>query len=170
MIPNKVFILLGTNLGDREKNLNKAIDEIEAICIEILTKSSVFETAPWGFDSDQLFLNQVVMVETNLNAFELLDGLMKIENQMGRIRKETGYHSRTIDLDILYFNSDIIQNEQLTIPHPRMHTRNFTMVPMVEIAPHFIHPKLHCSQKEILDKLVDKNEVHLYKSTGERKD
>jgi 2-amino-4-hydroxy-6-hydroxymethyldihydropteridine diphosphokinase len=165
MTSNKAYILLGTNLGNREENLEKAIEKISRFCIRIIVRSSVFETAPWGFESDNLFLNQVIWIETQLNAYELLDKLIKTEKQLGRKRIGTGYHSRTIDLDILYFNDEIIQSESLTIPHPRLHTRSFTMVPMAEIAPNFIHPGLQCSQKEILDKLVDKNEVVLHISS-----
>lgn len=165
MTPNKVYILLGTNLGNREENLKKAIEKISAFCIRIIVRSSIFETTPWGFKSDQLFLNQVIMVETQLKAFDLLDKLLKTEKQLGRKRIGTGYQSRTIDLDILYFNDEIIQSDTLIIPHPRLHTRSFTMVPMAEIAPDFIHPELQRSQKEILDKLVDKNEVVLHISS-----
>jgi 2-amino-4-hydroxy-6-hydroxymethyldihydropteridine diphosphokinase len=170
MFKNKVFILLGTNLGQREINLSRAVMKISEFCMHDPEISSIYETVPWGFESDQLFLNQVIKIETTLNALEILERLLKIENQLGRKRDGKGYQSRTIDLDILYFNSDIIQYETLTIPHPRMHTRSFTMVPMAEIAAEFIHPVLQCSQQEILDKLVDKNQVKRYNSAEQRKD
>jgi 2-amino-4-hydroxy-6-hydroxymethyldihydropteridine diphosphokinase len=163
---NAVFILLGTNLGNREVNLSKAITKITKLCISEPNQSSVYETLPIGFDSDQKFLNQVISIVTSLDPFELLEKLLEIELLMGRERQGIGYSSRIIDLDILYFNSDIIQSETLIVPHPRLHSRRFTMVPMAELAPDFIHPVLQLSQTQILSQLEDKNEVRIYTVTG----
>ncbi|NOU46601.1 MAG: 2-amino-4-hydroxy-6-hydroxymethyldihydropteridine diphosphokinase [Bacteroidales bacterium] len=167
---NTVFILLGTNLGNREANLRDAITKITELCIHKPIKSSVYETLPIGFDSDLKFLNQVISIVTSLDPFELLEKLLEIELLLGRERQGKGYSSRTIDLDIVYFNSDIIQSETLTVPHPRLHLRRFTMVPMVEIAPDFIHPVLGLSQTRILSQLEDKNEVRNYDITDHPKD
>jgi len=167
--PNTVFVLLGTNLGNREENLRLAKEKIRSYCIKEPTESSIYETTPYGFDSVELFLNQVIIIETFLNAIELLDKLLNIETAMGRTRLVTGYSSRTIDLDILYFNSEIIQNQRLVVPHPRLHERGFTMVPLAEIAPDFIHPILRCSQQHILENLSDQIEVRTHCQSDHRK-
>lgn len=166
MKPNIAYILLGTNLSDREGLLNEAKSKIEKDGNGIIKQSSIYESVPWGFESDQLFLNQVITVETILNAFQLLEKLLAIENTMGRIRIDGSYTSRTIDLDILYFNNEVINSESLTIPHPRLHLRKFTMLPMAEIAPNLIHPTLLLNQTEILDLIQDKNEVKTFYPQG----
>lgn len=164
---NKVFILLGTNLGNRKENLRTALMNITENCGTIILRSNIYETDPWGFETEHFFLNQVVQIETSFNPNELLDKLLIIESQMGRERLTKGYSSRKIDLDILYFNSEIIQSEKLTIPHPRMHERNFTMTPMAEIAPNFVHPVLKISQQQILNKIVDKKSVRTFADTND---
>lgn len=156
---NSIYILTGSNLADRERALSTAKQEIQYHCGVITSFSSVYESPAWGFESDEKFLNQVLHLHSMLGPFALLARLQEIEIKMGRIRTRKGFESRIIDLDILYFNHEIIHNEVLKIPHPAMHLRAFTMVPMAEIAPDFIHPILKMSQIEILSMLDDKKDI-----------
>jgi 2-amino-4-hydroxy-6-hydroxymethyldihydropteridine diphosphokinase len=167
---NNIYILSGSNLGDREKALTTAKQEIQLHCGSISACSSIYESDPWGFDSDEKFLNQVILLTSKLGPYALLAKLQEIEKKMGRIRTKSGYESRIIDLDILYFNDEIIQNEALKIPHPAMHQRAFTMVPMEELAPNFLHPILKISQKEILSALADKKDIKRFKATEKIQD
>jgi 2-amino-4-hydroxy-6-hydroxymethyldihydropteridine diphosphokinase len=136
----KVFLGLGTNLGDREKNLQGALDKIAEFIGIIVSRSSVYETEPWGFQSSDQFLNMVIGVETNLNPSGLLGRLLMIESLLGRLRDGKRYSSRTIDIDILLYGSQKVDTISLKIPHPRMHQRKFVLVPLCEIAPDFVHP------------------------------
>ncbi len=156
---NSTFILLGSNLGQREAILDNAISQLSAYCGTIQEKSSVYESKAWGFEAEEKFLNQVIILRTKLGPYALLARLQEIEKRMGRVRTKPGYESRIIDLDILYFNDQIIKSETLTIPHPGMHLRAFTMAPLAEIAPKTLHPILQLSHTELLTILPDKNEV-----------
>jgi len=155
MSKNKVFIELGGNLGDRLKNFTEAKKLIQLIDCKIIQQSSVFETPPWGFSADQNFYNQIIVVDTNLSADILLIELQKIEKNLGRIRGAANYESRTIDLDILFFNAEILAENNLIIPHPRLHLRKFVLVPMCEIAPDFVHPLLNLTMYQLLLKCTD---------------
>lgn len=151
METNKVYIALGSNLGDREDNLQKALDEISGFA-EIKQKSTIIETEPEGYKEQNFFLNMVIAVQTNLTAFELLEKLQETEQKMGRIRKiKNG--PRTIDLDILFFNDETIKTPDLEIPHPRLHKRVFVLNPMNEVAPEIIHPILKKSIKTLKNEL-----------------
>ena len=146
---NRVFLLLGTNLGNRSENLLVARQHLQITVGRIIEASSIYETAAWGNTAQQSFLNQVVSIETMLTPAEVLSEVLSIEAQMGRVR-EIKWGPRIIDIDILFFEDIIISSETLTIPHPALHERRFTLVPMAEIAGEFIHPVL---QKNILDLL-----------------
>lgn len=163
MIPGmkKVFLCLGSNLGDRAENLKQAELRIAEHVGSIVTVSSVYETEPWGFESENKFLNKVLCIKTDLSPSGLLGRILMIESQLGRVRYETQYKSRNIDIDILLFNRDIVKEQALEIPHPRMHERRFALVPMVEIAPHFIHPVLKKTMQSILKSCPDKSSVVL---------
>ncbi len=151
METNTVYIALGSNLGDREDNLRKALDEISGFA-EIKQKSKIIETEPEGYKEQNFFLNMVIAVQTNLTAFELLEKLQETEQKMGRIRKiKNG--PRTIDLDILFFNDETIKTPDLEIPHPRLHKRVFVLNPMNEVAPEIIHPILKKSIKTLKNEL-----------------
>ena len=139
----KVFIILGSNIGDKKSYIDKA-------CVEILEKigsievySSYYQTSPWGFQSDDEFLNRVICVQSKLTPNGIMETLLDIENKLGRVRlaKDEGYQSRTIDLDILLIDDLIIESELLVVPHPRMKERRFVLVPLSEIAGEYIHPK-----------------------------
>lgn len=158
------FILLGSNMGDREVVLDNAIKEIEKRCGRIVNKSSLYESEPWGFDTDLYFLNQAIAVETELEPHDLLKELLTIEAELGRRRNENyiGYESRPIDLDIIYIDDMINEDEDLILPHPRMHLRRFVLVPLSEISPDFVHPILRERNSTLLDRCEDQSEVRLY--------
>ncbi len=140
---NNIFILLGSNLGDRQALLSLARQAIQAQCGKILKLSHLYETAPWGgFESDNWFLNQVIEIESVMDANQLLYSLLEIEKNLGRIRTSMQYSSRNIDIDLLYFGDEMINSAQLKVPHPRLHLRKFTLLPLCEIAANFMHPLL----------------------------
>ena len=130
-----VYLGLGTNLGDKRKNLNDAIRMLENLVGEVEKVSSVIETEPEGFKSDNMFLNAVVKVRTALSPFELLDITQDVEKSLGRKEKSSNgiYHDRVIDIDILLYDDINISTPRLVIPHPRMTQREFVMAPLTEI-------------------------------------
>lgn len=157
---NTAFILLGGNINPRDVYLKKAENEISTLVGNIVSKSSIYETEAWGFESEDNFLNQVFLIETNLSATSLLKKLLEIENSLGRKRNEgEAYSSRTLDADILYYNNDIIDEKDLSIPHPRLHLRKFVLEPLSEIAADFVHPILKMSNKVLLKNCDDKSVV-----------
>ncbi|MDO8896412.1 MAG: 2-amino-4-hydroxy-6-hydroxymethyldihydropteridine diphosphokinase [Bacteroidales bacterium] len=163
MMEMDVCILLGSNLGNREEQMELATAEILRLCGELLTKSSIYETMPWGFEDECDFLNQVIVIKTSLSPANLLHQLLEIETSLGRKRTSSnGYISRNIDIDILYYGSLVLETEKLSIPHPRLHLRRFTLVPLFEIVPDFIHPVLQKSHSELLQTLDDSSAVKLY--------
>jgi 2-amino-4-hydroxy-6-hydroxymethyldihydropteridine diphosphokinase len=147
---SKVYILLGTNLGNKRENLIDAINRIHQSGQIIIKESGVYETAPWGFQHPENFYNQVIAIETYLAPEKLMQTLLTIETDMGRSRKSANFEARIIDIDILLFDNLVITSEIVTIPHPRMHLRRFTLVPLCEIAPSIIHPVLKCSINTLL--------------------
>ncbi len=152
---NKAYLLIGGNMGDRLANLRDAQMAIQVQIGTIVLSSSVYETAAWGLEDQPSFLNQAFIVETNYTAQELLKKLLDIEQSMGRIRQKP-LGPRTIDLDIIFFNDQIIHTETLTIPHPQMQKRNFVLTPLNEIAPEFIHPELKQTINQLLIGCGDK--------------
>ena len=139
-IVRTTYLSLGSNLGNKTENLQQAIDLIAEKIGNISKISSVYKTAAWGFDSDE-FYNICIQVATSLNPENLLIAIQKIELQLGRNRKtEAGYQARTIDIDVLLFDTEIIISKELMVPHKEMLQRKFVMVPLAEIAPNFIHP------------------------------
>lgn len=159
---NNAYLLIGGNLGDRLANLNNAKIEIELHCGKIISSSAIYETAAWGFTEQPPFFNQALQVETALSATELMQQLLSIELSLGRERL-LPLGPRSIDLDIIYFNNEIIHNDIVSIPHPRMEQRNFVLIPLNEIAPTFLHPVLHISTRSLLEQCKD--ESHVYKKT-----
>jgi 2-amino-4-hydroxy-6-hydroxymethyldihydropteridine diphosphokinase len=158
----KVFLGLGSNLDDRAENLRETKFRIEESIGSVVSASSVYETEPWGFVSDTDFLNMVLCVETDLSPSGLLGRILMIESQLGRIRRESQYSSRKIDIDILLYNNEIVNEAALNIPHPRMHERRFVMVPLAEIAPDMIHPVLKKSIESLLKSCKDNSKVRKY--------
>jgi 2-amino-4-hydroxy-6-hydroxymethyldihydropteridine diphosphokinase len=158
----KVILSLGTNLGNKLENLLLAISEIVEKIGSVKTLSGIYETEAWGFESENNFLNQVILVETDLNPFQLINSCLTIEKKMGRERENSeNYESRIIDIDILFYGEEIINTESLQIPHPMLHKRRFVLVPLNEIAPDLIHFILGKSISKLLEECADTGSVKL---------
>ncbi|OYD47411.1 2-amino-4-hydroxy-6-hydroxymethyldihydropteridine diphosphokinase [Sphingobacterium cellulitidis] len=151
---NIVYLLMGANIGNPNKQLDDAKIEIEDRIGKITSSSSIYESEAWGVENQPVFLNQVIQVETELSANKVLNDILKIELLLGRIRGQR-WGSRIIDIDILYYNSDIIHTDELQVPHPYIQERNFTLIPLVEIAADYIHPIFKKSNKELLEESTD---------------
>lgn len=138
------YLSLGTNLGNKEENLHTAMILIEEQIGGITSQSALYVSAPWGFSSENTFLNNVVVVQTSLTPETLLDTTQDIERTLGRTHKSMNgqYADRLIDIDVLFYDQRIIHTSTLTLPHPLMHRRLFVLEPLCEIAPTFIHPVL----------------------------
>lgn len=160
---NSSFLLLGSNLGDREYNLYEAIRMLNEMGGSIVAGSSVYETEPWGFYSDDYFLNMVVELRTKISPEGMLSIIRTIEDGLGRIRTSDQYQSRIIDLDILFYNDMVIEQPGLIIPHPLIPERRFVLAPMNEIAPGFNHPVLNKTISVLLEECKDELKV---KKTG----
>ncbi|WP_071147583.1 2-amino-4-hydroxy-6-hydroxymethyldihydropteridine diphosphokinase [Bacteroides ihuae] len=151
----KVYLGLGTNLGDKEQNLRNAIEEIEERIGKIISLSAFYVTTPWGFDSENSFLNAAICVETSFSPISVLLETKKIELQMGRTHKSVGgiYSDRLIDIDLLLYDDLLLNTDELVLPHPLMTQRLFVMEPLAEIAPNLLHPFLHKTMKTLLQLL-----------------
>ncbi len=156
---NRVYLLLGGNQGDVLENLSKAKKEIELYIGEIQCMSPIYKTEPWGLSADELFFNQVIYLETSCSPQSILVDILEIEKRLGRIRKKGKLDSRPIDIDILFYNDIVLQTPELTIPHPRLHLRNFTLVPLNDISPHLVHPVLQKTIQQLLKNTTDKHWV-----------
>lgn len=155
----QVFLGIGTNLGEREKNLVKAISLIEEHIGAVVKSSSVYETEPWGFETRDYFLNMVIAVKTNLKPSGLIGRILMIEAEMGRLRDIKVYTSRIIDIDILFYGKRRFKTKTLVIPHPLMHKRRFVLVPLCEIVPEFVHPVSGRTMIDLLNECQDKSRV-----------
>ena len=164
MASESVFVLLGSNLGDRELLVNQASKMMGERCGKIVAKSRLYESEPWGFKSEHWFLNQVVKVETALSPDDLMKELLEIEKELGRDRSvpHEGYVSRPMDLDILYYGNEIIDTQMVTVPHPRLHERRFTLLPLCDIAPDYVHPAMKKTNLQLLDECQDAGKVNIY--------
>jgi 2-amino-4-hydroxy-6-hydroxymethyldihydropteridine diphosphokinase len=159
---NLVFLGLGTNLGSRSRNLNDAVSGINEQIGKVVKISSVYETEPWGFKSDYQFLNIVIKVETILSPDAFLEAILRIELYLGRVRGENQYSSRIIDVDILFFEDQVIDSATLKVPHPKLHERKFVLVPLCEIEPEMIHPVLKKTLASLLEECEDESEVRKF--------
>ena len=146
-----ILILLGSNLGDRQENLDRARQEISRFVGQIITTSSVYKTAAWGNTQQPDFYNQVIEIRSSHDPHKLILATQKIELTMGRTRKEK-WGPRLIDIDLLFYGDSIVSKENLTVPHPEIPNRRFTLLPLAEVAPDFIHPLL---KKSVLQLLAD---------------
>jgi 2-amino-4-hydroxy-6-hydroxymethyldihydropteridine diphosphokinase len=159
---NKVILLTGGNIGDRKKVLGQARLAIASTVGSILEQSPIIESTAWGFESEDAFLNQVLIIETSLSAIDILDTIQQIELDLGRTRKDVQWTSRIIDIDILFFNSEIIESERLSIPHKHIQDRRFTLFGLNTLIPEFEHPVLHKTIAALLQSCEDKSEVEVY--------
>lgn len=146
---NKVFLLIGGNMGDRLQNLHQAIALISAACGPVIQQSAVYETAAWGKTDQPAFLNQALLLTTALTPHELITTLLSVEEKMGRLRMEKN-GPRVIDIDIIFYNDLVMHEPHLTIPHPQLQNRRFVLVPLCEIAPEFVHPVFHKTLAQLL--------------------
>jgi 2-amino-4-hydroxy-6-hydroxymethyldihydropteridine diphosphokinase len=164
LLMNNVSLLIGGNMGDRMANLTAARNSINIDCGRIITCSSIYETEAWGYKEQDAFLNQALIIQTTLAADALMDAILKIELALGR-KREIPLGPRIIDIDIIYYNNEIINTSSLTIPHPSMAQRKFVLMPLTEMAPNYIHPILLKTNEVLLKECGDSSVV--YKKSSE---
>jgi 2-amino-4-hydroxy-6-hydroxymethyldihydropteridine diphosphokinase len=158
---NTVYLQLGSNLGEREQLISDATQRISADIGRINIHSEIYESTPWRVDGQDSYLNQIIEVGTLLSPKDTLVAVLKIENELGRVRIEK-WGERLIDIDIIFFNNEIIETPDLCIPHKHMHERNFVLAPLNEIAPTFIHPKYNKTVSELFIESKDTEKVVEY--------
>ena len=161
-VTSTVIAGLGSNLGDRFAALGRAMELIGEEAGKITAASSVWETEPWGFDADELFLNMVVVIRTTLEPARMMQLFRSIEGRMGRKRSGGGtYESRLIDLDLLLWGNRVITMPGLEVPHPKLHSRRFVLEPLKEVAPDAVHPVTGLTVTEMLELCDDRSDVRL---------
>lgn len=158
---HKLVLSLGSNQGNRVRNLGEACRQVELFLGKAILISSTYETDPWGFEAPDTFLNQALMIESSLGPDEVLLTVKKIEKEMGREPMVDFYTSRIIDIDIIFYDHLSIKQPDLIIPHPLMQLRKFVLIPLNEIIPDFIHPVFHTTISQMLDQCEDTLKVEL---------
>ena len=153
-----IYLLTGSNLGEKWVNIQKAKALIELYIGPVLKESAIYQTEAWGKTDQASFLNQALKIATLLDPKSLLQKILEIENQIGRVRK-IKWGARIIDIDILFYENNIINYPDLSIPHPQLQLRNFVLVPLMEIAPTFVHPVLNKNIAQLLEQSTDKLKV-----------
>lgn len=153
------YLSIGTNIGNKNQNLSTALSMIGDLCGKVVKKSDIYETKAWGFESENPFYNIAVEINTNLTPQHLLKQLFIIEDKIGRIRTGIGYNDRLIDIDILFYEFDTINSDELQIPHPLLQARNFVLYPMSDIAPNYIHPKFEKTILELKENSDDTSKI-----------
>ena len=156
---NKLFLITGGNIGDRKKNLETAASLIKERVGKITKLSKIYETEAWGIKNQRVFYNQVLVVESKFSAREVLTTILKIEEEMGR-KRTVKNAARIIDIDILFFNDDIVNEQNLVIPHPEIGNRRFVLSPLNEIAPQMVHPVLKKTIQQLLSESKDQLNVN----------
>jgi 2-amino-4-hydroxy-6-hydroxymethyldihydropteridine diphosphokinase len=159
---NQAILLLGGNIGDRRKVIEEAIEHIAEQCGKVVAQSKLYESEAWGFKASKAFINQAITIETKLLPHELLTELLSIETEMGRERKSLGYSSRIIDIDIVFYNNDVIESKELIVPHPKLQERKFTLLCLLDICAEYVHPTLNQSVKDLLVLCTDPLKVWPY--------
>jgi len=154
----QVFLLLGSNLGDRLQVLAAAREAIAELAGSMTNQSAIYETEPWGITDQPAFLNQVIEISTSLLPEDLLRIILNIEHDLGRVRYER-WGARVIDIDILYFGQTVMDSARLTLPHPRIQDRRFVLAPLAEIASDFVHPLLQKTSAQLLEECPDTSEA-----------
>lgn len=155
-----VYLLLGSNEGDREQWLQQAVEQLGAVG-NISTQSAIYQTAAWGIEDQPAFLNMALCLQTELHPLELLQKIHHIEQNLGR-QRTLKWGQRTLDIDILFYGDAVIDLPELKVPHPYLQERRFALVPLNEIAPDFLHPGLNKTISQLLDECPDKLEVEKY--------
>jgi 2-amino-4-hydroxy-6-hydroxymethyldihydropteridine diphosphokinase len=158
---NKALLLIGSNMGDRAGYLQNAARAIERDCGRLIQRSDLYETAAWGLQDQEAFLNQALELETSMGAEDLLPVLLSIETGLGRSRDKK-YGPRTIDIDIIFYNHDVVRIDGLTIPHPEVQHRRFALVCLEAIAPFYVHPLLQKTVRQLLAECPDPLTVNKY--------
>jgi len=153
---SKVYLSIGSNKGNRSVLINKAIDEIEKKIGIIISRSTIYQSKSWGFDSND-FYNLCLLIDTDIMPKSLLINLKKIEKSMGREDVDGSYSDRLIDIDILFYDNITTDSEDLKIPHPKIEIRKFVLVPMLEIADDYVHPILNKTIKELYNDCSDQD-------------
>lgn len=158
----EAILLLGSNLGNRYKKLNNAIDLIGNHAGKIIKTSSIYESEPWGFKAKKKFLNQTLIIKTEYRPEKLLNTMQELEKRLGKVsvNQKQGYASRVIDIDILFYENEIIETERLTIPHKMLHKRKFTLMPLYEIANDLVHPVFNKTIAQLLAECPDNSKVY----------
>lgn len=154
----EVYLLLGSNVGNRAENLAKAINLTGQRCGEVFIQSTLYETAAWGNTEQQSFYNQAIGINTDLSAENLLIAVKEIEKEVGRI-ETIHWGPRVIDIDIILYGHEVVDLPQLKVPHPYMHQRRFTLMPLAEIASEALHPIFNKTVSKLLGECEDESEV-----------
>ena len=154
---SKVYFSIGSNKGNRSGLINEAIDKIDIIIGKVVLKSSIYETKSWGFNSNN-FYNICILLESTLTPELILNKILTIEKDMGRLKTTDQYSDRCIDIDILFFDNMIVNAKSLEIPHPRIQLRKFVLTPMLELTPDLIHPILNKSIRQLELECDDKDQ------------
>ena len=156
-----VYLQLGSNLGDRLSILNTAVSKISTQVGDLLLLSEIYQSSPWGVEGQGDFLNQVILIESSYSAKLILEIILNIEKELGRVRIEK-WGERVIDIDILFYNDEIIEASDLCVPHKYISKRKFVLLPLNEIAPNFIHPKYDKTITQLLAECLDEESVMIY--------
>jgi 2-amino-4-hydroxy-6-hydroxymethyldihydropteridine diphosphokinase len=164
----EVYLGIGGNLGDRLKNIEQVLSLISERIAAPDKVSSVYMSEPWGFEHAKYFTNAVVMIKTNKTADEIFTITTAIELEMKRVRSNSGYQGRTMDIDILFYGGQIIENESLTVPHPKISERLFVLLPMCDIAPKFIHPQSKKEMQQLLLECADNGKIRKLSKINEK--
>ena len=151
-----LILSLGSNMGDRRKYLELAIIKLKETIGQYIQSSAIYETEPWGNSDQNIYYNEITIFHTSLLPLEVIEKTRMIENELGRVRQKNQYTNRTIDIDILFYDSLIINEKVLKIPHPRISERRFVLVPLNEIMPDFVHPVAKVTIKKLLMECDDK--------------
>ena len=159
---NHVFLGIGGNLGDRIGNLRRAVELIGERIGRIEKVSSVYLSEPWGFKHAKYFTNIVAELYTDLSADEVLTKAFEIEAELKRTRSGNGYEGRTMDIDILFFNNEILNTERLVVPHPHICQRKFVLLPMAEIEPNFVHPQNGKTMQQLAEICPDNGKIRKF--------
>lgn len=156
----RVALSFGGNIGSVEATFHSAIRRLRNSQIELLQKSALYRTEPWGYESTNKFLNQVILIETNLELNVLLDLCLETEEELGRQRSdEKGYRDRKIDIDILWAEKRVVDHPDLKVPHPELPNRKFVLLPLAELIPEEVHPIYHSTFKQLLDNCEDATQI-----------